>query len=310
MSLFKKPNELRFNRTVRVLIYGEPGIGKSTLALSAPSPVLLDFDGGVHRVNGAHIVPTLQVENYEQVIEALKEDLSDYQTIVIDTAGKMLDYMSAYIIKKNPKAASYDGSLTLKGFGARKQLFIDFLNNVSSLGKHVVFVAHGREEKKGEDRYVRPEIGGSSANDLIKELDLVGYMKAIGKERTIFWNPQEEFYAKNSCNLPDASKVPMIIDADGNITGKNEFLTLVVGHRDNYMSSQEEQRKSYDNLISAIGEEINAIDSVEKANQVRKNILEVTHIWDSKVKAGLMLNEKCNSLNIKYNKLKEMYEAV
>lgn len=310
MSLFRKPNELKFNRTVRVLVYGEPGIGKSTLALSAPSPVLLDFDGGAHRVNGAHLCPTLQVENYEQVIEALREDLSEFQTIVIDTAGKMLDYMSAYVIKKNPKAASYDGSLTLKGFGARKQLFIEFLNHVSSLGKNVVFVAHGREEKKGEDRYVRPEIGGSSANDLIKELDLVGYMKAIGKDRTIFWNPQEEFYAKNSCNLPDASKVPIIIDANGNITGKNDFLSLVVEHRDNYLCSQEEQRKSYDNLIVAIKEEIDTIDSVEKANEVRKSILGVNHIWDSKVKAGLMLNNKCSTLNIKFNKLKEMYEAV
>ena len=51
MSLFKKPNELETNSTIKMLIYGQPGMGKSTLALSAPDPVMFDFDGGVNRVN-------------------------------------------------------------------------------------------------------------------------------------------------------------------------------------------------------------------------------------------------------------------
>ena len=45
------------------------------------------------------------------------------------------------------------------------------------MGKSVIFVAHEREEKNGEEKQIRPEIGGSSAGDLIKELDLVGYME-------------------------------------------------------------------------------------------------------------------------------------
>lgn len=106
MSLFKKPSELAINSTIKVLIYGAPGMGKSTLGLSAPSPVLLDFDGGVQRVNGAFQVPTLQVEKWDDVIAALNEDLSEYKTIVIDTAGKALDFMSAYIIKNEPKMES------------------------------------------------------------------------------------------------------------------------------------------------------------------------------------------------------------
>ena len=68
------------------------------------------------------------------------------------------------------------------------------------MGKSVIFVAHEREEKNGEDKQIRPEIGGSSAGDLIKELDLVGYMEAIGKDRTISFDPCEKFYGKNTCN--------------------------------------------------------------------------------------------------------------
>lgn len=307
-TLFKNPSELKFNRNVRVLIYGSPGIGKSTLALSAPKPVLFDFDGGVHRVNGAHLCPTLQVESYDQVLEALNEDLSQFETIIIDTAGKMLDYMTEYIIRKNPKAANYDGSLTLKGYGTRKVMFIDFLNKVSMMNKHIVFVAYEREDKNGDVKFVRPEIGGSSAGDLIKELDLVGYVKAVGRDRTIFWNPQEEFYAKNSCNLPDAHKIPIIIDEKGNVTGKNEFLTNVFNSRSEYMSQQEDCRKKYDNLVAECEDLVNGVKDVDTANSVRDKLASMTHIWDSKLRCGLLLNNKCASLGLRYNKATEKYE--
>ena len=46
MGLIKKPNELSVKQTLSALIYGQPGMGKTTLALSAPLPLLLDFDGG------------------------------------------------------------------------------------------------------------------------------------------------------------------------------------------------------------------------------------------------------------------------
>ena len=47
MSLIKKSNELVIPTTVKMMIYGQAGMGKSTVALSAPKPLLLDFDNGV-----------------------------------------------------------------------------------------------------------------------------------------------------------------------------------------------------------------------------------------------------------------------
>ena len=46
MALIKKPYELTFQPKIKALIYGEPGTGKTTLALSAPNPLLIDCDGG------------------------------------------------------------------------------------------------------------------------------------------------------------------------------------------------------------------------------------------------------------------------
>lgn len=310
MSLFKKPSELSVAKTIKVLIYGQPGLGKSTLALSAPSPVLLDFDGGIQRVNGAFQCPTLQVHSWDEVIEAMKEDLSGYKSIVIDTAGKMLDFMSTYIIKNDSKMAMRDGSLSLKGYGARKVMFINFLSQCSILGKNLIFVAHEREEKDGETRIVRPEIGGSSAGDLIKELDLVGYMQAIGSDRTIQWSPTEKFYAKNTCNLPACQKIPVIIDGKGNVTGQNVFLSWIFSEYDAYLNKQAEIGVKYEELIENIKENIEMVTDIDSANALCESISNVGHIWDSKIRAGIMLNNRCKDLGLKFNKTSKKYEKV
>lgn len=312
MSMFKKPSELAYNSTIKALVYGQPGLGKSTLALSTPNPVLFDFDGGIQRVNGAFQCPTLQVQDWTEVLQALQElekDSNDFKTIVIDTAGKMLDYMSTYIIQQDNRLGKRDGSLTLQGFGARKIMFINFLKRVSMMGKHVIFVAHEREEKDGDIRIVRPEIGGSSAGDLIKELDLVGYMQAIGNKRTISWTPQEKFYAKNTCNLPPMQEIPVIIDTKGKIVGHNDFMLKIFENYDNYLKQESNTRKEYDELISEIEGEVACICDAEQANSYVLSMKDKKQIWDSNAHAKSLITDRCKELGLKFNKTTKKYEA-
>ncbi len=312
MSMFKKPSELAYNSTIKALVYGQPGLGKSTLALSTPNPVLFDFDGGIQRVNGAFQCPTLQVQNWNEVLQALQElenEQNDFKTIVIDTAGKMLDYMSTYIIQQDSRLGKRDGSLTLNGFGARKVMFINFLKRVSMMGKHVIFVAHEREEKDGDLRIVRPEIGGSSAGDLIKELDLVGYMQAIGNERTVSWTPQEKCYAKNTCNLPPMQKIPVIIDQQGKIVGHNDFMAKIFENYDNYLKAESNTRKEYDELISEIEGEVACISDAEQANSYVLAMRDKKQIWDSNAHAKALITDRCKELGLKFNKTTKKYEA-
>lgn len=312
MSMFKKPSELAYNSTIKALVYGQPGLGKSTVALSTPSPVLFDFDGGVQRVNGAFQCPTLQVQNWDEVLQALTElenEGSQFKTIVIDTAGKMLDFMSAYIIKQDGRMGMRDGSLSLKGYGARKMMFINFLKRVSMMGKHIIFVAHEREERDGDLRIVRPEIGGSSQGDLIKELDLVGYMQAIGNKRTISWTPQEKFYAKNTCNLPSTQDIPCIIDAQGKIIGRNNFMSVNFESYNKYLKEETTLRKEYDSLISEIEDEVSCISDAEQANAYVLSMKKKKQIWDSNAHAKSLITDRCKELGLKFNDTTKKYEA-
>ena len=309
MGLIKKPNELTVKNALSALIYGQPGMGKTTLALSSPQPLLLDFDGGVHRVNAAHRVDTVQISKWEEVDEVLTSgEIVEYKTFVIDTAGKMLSFMDKYIMKNNPKMKKADGTLSLQGYGVRKNMFISFVNQVTLMGKSVIFVAHEREEKVGDEKQIRPEIGGSSAGDLIKELDLVGYMEAIGKDRTISFDPCEKFYGKNTCNLSSRIKIPVIIDASGTVTGKNDFMTNIINTYKEYQTKQTELSSEYDKLLEVIRDMVEQVTDMQSANEVREAIAGMNHIFDSKVRAGMMLNEKCKQLGLKFNKLSKKYE--
>ncbi len=311
MSIFKKPSELTYNSTIKALIYGQPGLGKSTLALSTPNPVLFDFDGGVQRVNGAFQCPTLTVSSWadaEAALAELEHGGDDFKTIVIDTAGKMLDYMDVKIMQDDSRLRKRDGSLSLQGYGVRKVMFVNFLKRVSMMDKNVIFVAHEREDKDGDTRIVRPEIGGSSRGDLIKELDLVGYMQAIGTERTISWTPQEKFYAKNTCNLPPMQKIPTIIGDDGSITGRNNFLTNIFAQYADYLRQEQLTRRRYDALLDALQSEVGLVADADAANAFIAAMAAKEQIWDSNAHAKTMLTMRCKELGLKFNAKTKKYE--
>ena len=310
MGIIKRPSELSVKATLSVLIYGQPGIGKTTFGVSAPDAVLFDYDGGVQRINGAHQVPTLQPTSWEDTNEALKEialEMPEVKTIVIDTVGKMLDFMSAYIIKNDPKMAMRDGSLSLKGYGVRKTMFVNFIKQLAMMGKNVVFIAHEREERRGEETFKRPEIGGSSANDLIKELDLVGYMYAVGKERVVTFDPAEYYYAKNTCNLPAAMKLPMVVDEQGRGTSNVAFSNIVKSYK-TAQEARQEQTADYEALLDVITEKVDAATDAASLNEAMAEVFGYEHIYDSLLRAKKAVAKKGAELKVVYNQAKKCYE--
>lgn len=299
MSLLKQPYEMTKEFCLKALIYGQPGLGKSTLACSMPNPVLIDCDNGIHRLKASHRPVFLPVAGYDEVLEVLNsKDIEPFKTIIIDTAGKLLDYMDKWVIKQNPKDGRSNGQLSLQGYGSRKREFIRLLKQVSTMGKHIIFVAHEIEQRDGDSRFIRPEIGGSSGGDLIKELDLVGYMEAIGKKRTISFTPTEKYYAKNSAGMYDAITYPELSAGQTNDFMAKEILGKVLSS----LNEESEQLKEYNQLMDSIAEVINSADSQEKLNEAIELIGKQTQIWDSRLRSWNMLVKQAATIGLKYDK--------
>ena len=210
MSLIKKSNELVIPSTVKMMIYGQAGMGKTTVALSAPKPLLLDFDNGVKRVNMAHLdgIDIVQVSSWQDVQQVLQEDLSAYQTIVVDTIGKMMDFIISYKCgTRQPQ---------IKDWGGINAEFSWMTRTLSSLNKNVVFVAHRDTRKEGDDTVFIPALREKSYNSIVTELDLLGYLEMRNEngvqKRTITFDPTSRNDGKNTCNLPGLMQVPTILD--------------------------------------------------------------------------------------------------
>lgn len=299
MALLSQPYEIKTEGiSLKILIYGQPGIGKSTIALSMPKPVLIDCDNGVHRIQVAHRTPCLQVNSYAQIQQLLKSnELAPFETIVFDTAGKLLDYMGTEILKENPKNGKLSGGLSQAGYGVRKAWFNDLLKQVSTMGKHLMFVAHEKEEKRGDDMVLRPEIGGSSGGDLMKELDLVGYMEAQGKVRTISFYPTDRFYAKNSARIDDRLDVPTLVKG-----APNDYMTQVVAKVKAAIEEESEDTVKYNGLMVSLRAQVASIEDAKTANKILKLLSKADHIWDSKQRSWALLCERARELGMEYSK--------
>lgn len=56
--MIRNPNDIQEGaKKIRMLIAGYPGIGKSTLALSAPNPLHIDVDFGIDRIEPRYRKP-------------------------------------------------------------------------------------------------------------------------------------------------------------------------------------------------------------------------------------------------------------
>lgn len=191
-------------KTIVACIYATPGIGKSTLGYRAEKPLLLDFDGGAHRAKGRR--DTVLVHSWADVASITAEDLADYSTLVIDTAGRALDMLTIDIISVDPKKGN-GGALTLQGFGTLKARFIAWLTWVRSFGLDVVLICHADEQRKGDELIVRLDVQGGSKNEIYKTADVMGQLYLEKGRRMLNFNPSDTAFGKNPAQLA-ALEVP------------------------------------------------------------------------------------------------------
>lgn len=305
--MIRKASELSIPNTIKMMIYGQAGMGKSTLALSTPKPLLLDFDNGVKRINMSHLegIDTVQVGSWQDVKDVLQEDLSAYQTIVIDTIGKMMDFIITY------KCGSRQPQI--RDWGGINQEFSWLTRAVGSLNKNVVFVAHRDTRKEGDDTVFIPALREKSYNAIVTELDLLGYLEMRndnGRQmRTITFDPTSRNDGKNTCNLPGVMAIPTIVDAQGKPTAKNDFIerSVIAPYLD-MLSAKEDEIKKYNALLSEIEDGISQITDAQSANFFTEHINDYKHVGSSLMKARSLFSARVKELGLVYNKDTKAYE--
>ena len=198
LTIIKASEPIEVKR-ITVTIYAQPGLGRTSTGYTSGG-LLLDFDHGSYR--SAFRRDTVLIDSWQDVADITPEDMQPYPAIVVDTAGRALDFLTADIIRRDSKMARGSGDLTLPGFGQLKARFATWLKHLHALGKDVVLLAHMDEQRKGDEIIERLDIQGSSRQEIYKVSDAMARLYFENGRRKLNFNPGDTAFGKNPAMLP------------------------------------------------------------------------------------------------------------
>ena len=307
--MIRNPNEIQEGaKKIRMLIAGYPGIGKSTLALSAPRPLHIDVDFGIDRIEPRYRKPDIQPQSYDEILEDLTPlNVKDFDTLVFDTGGKLISLMSQWAIKKDVKYGQRDGSLSLKGYGFIGREFQRLMDYCFyELDKHIVVVFHAIEEKDGDNTRLRIKVEGQTKNNVWEPMDLGGFVEIQGNNRTIGFSNCERYFAKGTRGIHGVWQVPEL-----GPDKPNDFLTRLFAQY-NALSAAEvaqnaEEQEAYEAAMAEGREIVAGITDADSANAAMSKIKAVNHALTSKKEVNAAFNAKIKELGLFYDKVLKKY---
>lgn len=301
-----QPENMNFSKkTFSAIIYGPPGIGKTTLALSAPRPVLIDIDSfGISRVDAQYRFPTIVADTYEDIRNDLtKENMSQFDTIVIDTGGSLITYLKDWAMRVKGAVDKRGEFNSLKGFGFVKtevSSFVEYITKI--LNKNVIFVFHSQEKADKDGSVVQRIVcEGSFQNTVWTPCDFGGFVQSINGKRIISFDPTQEFFAKGTQGVKGQFVIP---DLDG--TRKNDFMTRLFESARRKIAQDaayyEEERKKYEEVMKQVHVVVDGISDPTSANDAVTYIQAMDHVLTSKTEASSLLMSKAREIGLKYTK--------
>lgn len=183
--------KVRADKPPRILIYGPPGIGKTTLASEFPSPVFLQIEDGTP--GDVELTSFGKLESFQAVmsaLEALYVEDHTFKTVVVDSVTELQRLVFAETCargddKGNAKANIEDFGYG-KGYVYATRVWQDFLDGINALrrdkGMTVILIAHSAvarfddPETVSYDRY-QIDLHGKSVGTIEREMDAILLLK-------------------------------------------------------------------------------------------------------------------------------------
>ncbi|MDH4201384.1 MAG: ATP-binding protein [Phycisphaerae bacterium] len=218
MTIFESTLNQTHMRAPKGIVYGPPGIGKTTFGASTHKPIIVDCENGAAHVQ-CDRTPYLSDWNVIMPwLQALAYDDHTYGTVVIDSIDWLLRRLEERVAGVNGQVENMDKTMNRShgGYGNGKQVLRNYvyqyllptLDAIVNRGISVVLLAHvSRRTFTTIDGITMeksaPEIHPDLMNTIIEWSDFVGAARADGDCRELVLNETGQLMAKNRYGITD-----------------------------------------------------------------------------------------------------------
>lgn len=254
-------------RSLIILLFGEPGVYKTSTSFTADNPMLLAFDAkGLHRAIGRKDAAIFDSWiDCLDFVESGEIEKNQYKTLIIDTGGAMLDkYMTPHILRMNEKYGNGAGGLSLQGYGVMKSTAESFFNKMDEKKVDLIFICHADTEKEFDNLIRVPQMTGGARGILIQNADLIGYVEMRNNKGTIEFSPTQRHAGKNCAQFPILEIPHFEKDAEKFKT----FMADIIKHTKQHINKQTEAQRVALKLMEEIRTKITGADSTDVLDKI------------------------------------------
>jgi hypothetical protein len=212
-------------RPRNVLLYGEHGSGKTTLAATFPKPILLDIEGGADDLDVARSERIKDFGAFQVALSWLCTESPDYSTVIVDS----VDWLEA-IVQKHVAESQGKKSIEEIGYGkgykfaaeSFGQLLSGF-RRLNDLGKATVLICHAKTVKHSPpdgDTYdrIEPDLHTLVQSLLVEFCDEVFFLT-----RKVFTRKEDMgFKRERSIAFADSERI-LITSDTASVVAKNRL---------------------------------------------------------------------------------------
>lgn len=169
-----------------IMLYGQPGVGKTSLAAQFEKVLIAGFEMGTNALNNVYVAPVKTWEDWKRMVKDLcrKDELKEkFHAVAIDTVDEAWNLCTKYVCGQ----AGVD-NLSDVGFGklyaeASKEFSQPF-RDLAYNGYGLIFTSHSAEKEFKNERgekytQIVPALQNRAFDIVNKMVDIIAYIREI-----------------------------------------------------------------------------------------------------------------------------------
>lgn len=147
-------------KKAKLVLYGEPGVGKSTFASKAPNPLFLCSDGNFEWLDlpDKNHIQLSSYSEFVKVVNALvKGEYSEFESVVVDLTENFYSWSEKEFTVKNKLEHISEYKSMGAGYALVRDDFFVTISKLISIDKNIIFLSHESvtivKNRQGTEKY-------------------------------------------------------------------------------------------------------------------------------------------------------------